>query len=157
NENANGLAVDVDTDVPNIVADFLYQKIVGVSKISWPSLARLENAENADSSPETDALGRNKERGKKFLAFGIKRLAIPDDEYKNVSRSCFTGHSAPHIRCKSWENRQGFSGEPKNVDFATAVRQRECLQRWRISDEHLTFSVGILPEEIKDPHWKPIN
>ena len=157
NENANGLAVDVDTDVPNIVADFLYQKIVGVSTISWPSLAKMENAENGDSSPETDALGRNKLRSKKFLAFGIKRLAIPDDEIKEYLAYSFARQAALQLAFNSWLDAQGFLDEPKNVDFGTAVRQRESLQRWCISDEHLTLSVGILPQEIKDPHWKPIN
>ena len=157
NENANGLAVDVDTDIPVIVADFLYQKIVGVSTISWPSLARLENAENGDSSPETDALGHNKLRSKKFLAFGIKRLAIPDDEIKEYLAYSFARQAALQLAFNSWLDAQGFLDEPKNVDFGTAVRQRESLQRWCISDEHLTLSVGILPQEIKDPHWKPIN
>jgi hypothetical protein len=157
NANENGLAVDVDTDVPNIVADFLYQKIVAANTVSWPSLARIENAENGDSSPETDALGHNKERSKKFLAFGIKRLAIPEDEIREYLAYSFARQAALQLAFNSWSDAQGFLDEPKNQDFGEAVRQRETLQRWRITDEHLTLSLGILPQEIKDPHWKPIN
>jgi len=29
-------------------------------------------------------------------------------------------------------------------------------QRWLISDDHLRLSVGILPDEIKNPRWRPI-
>jgi hypothetical protein len=79
NENANGLSVDVGRDIPGIAADFLYQKIVASSSLGWTGLDRIESGENGDSSPETDAAGRKKERSKKFLAFGVKRLAIPED------------------------------------------------------------------------------
>src|SRR5262249_33562183 len=48
NENENGLSVDVNKDVPHIVADFLYQKLIAVTDIAWDALARMENAENGD-------------------------------------------------------------------------------------------------------------
>ena len=47
----NGLTVDVDKDLPGIVADFLYQKIVAVNTVQWASLDRMENAENGVSIP----------------------------------------------------------------------------------------------------------
>jgi len=46
NQNVNGLQMDVERDLPNIVADFLFQKIVAVSGSNWAQLARMENAEN---------------------------------------------------------------------------------------------------------------
>ncbi len=48
NENENGLSVDVSKDIPSIVADFLYQKLVAVDELSWSTLSRMENAENGD-------------------------------------------------------------------------------------------------------------
>ena len=53
NENENGLFVDVDSEIPNIVANFLYQKLVAVKNVQWETLRRMENAENGDGSPET--------------------------------------------------------------------------------------------------------
>ena len=68
NENENGLTVDVDRDLPGIVADFLYQKIVAVHNVNWASLGRMENAENGDGSPETAPQGRMPERSKRVQA-----------------------------------------------------------------------------------------
>src|SRR5208337_1260995 len=49
NENANGLSVDVDRDIPGIAADFLYQKIVASSSLGWTGLDRIESGENANT------------------------------------------------------------------------------------------------------------
>ena len=47
-KNENGLTVDVNRDLPGIVADFLYQKIVAVHNVNWASLGRMENVEYGD-------------------------------------------------------------------------------------------------------------
>ncbi len=52
NENENGLTVDVEKELPNIVADFLYQKIVAIKDVAhWDTLRRMENAETAMAHP----------------------------------------------------------------------------------------------------------
>ena len=83
--------VDVDQDIPHIAADFLFQKIVAVRHIAWENLGRMENMENGDSTPETAAVEGSKvpERAKRFLTFGIKRVAIPEEEIREylISRS----------------------------------------------------------------------
>ncbi len=84
NQNENGVAVDVEKDIPEIVADFLFQKLVVTRELRWESLARMENAENGDGSPESTLAGVP-ERSKRFLAFGLKRLAYPEIEIKGIS------------------------------------------------------------------------
>ena len=37
------------------------------------------------------------------------------------------------------------------------MRLKETQQKWYITDEHLSLSEGILPDEIKNKRWKPIN
>ena len=157
NENANGLAVDVDRDIPGIAADFLYQKIVASSALGWTGLDRIESGENGDSSPETDAAGRKKERSKKFLAFGLKRLAIPEDEIREYLAYSFTRQAALQLAFNNWSDEVGFRDEARNQEFASLVSEKETLQRWRLTDEHLTLSQPVLPMEISSPRWKPIN
>jgi hypothetical protein len=157
NENANGLAVDVDRDVPGIAADFLYQKIIATSALGWTGLDRIESGENGDSSPETDAAGRKKERSKKFLAFGVKRLAIPEDEIREYLAYSFSRQAALQLAFNNWSDDVGFRDEARNQEFATLVREKETLERWRLSDAHLTLSLPVLPMEISSPRWKPIN
>ncbi len=154
NENENGLTVDVDRDLPGIVADFLYQKIVAVNSVSWASLGRMENAENGDGSPETAPQGRLPERSKRFLTFGIKRLAIPEEEISEYLTYSFARQAALQLRFNHWQAASGFIDEPRKQDFHEFVQQKETQQRWLLSDDHLTLAQGILPEDAANKRWK---
>lgn len=154
NENENGLTVDVDRDLPGIVADFLYQKIVAVKNVNWASLGRMENAENGDGSPETAPQGRNPERSKRFLAFGIKRLAIPEEEISEYLTYSFARQAALQLRFNHWQEASGFIEEPRKLDFHEFVRQKETQLRWLLSDDHLTLALGVLPEDATNKKWK---
>ena len=154
NENENGLMVDVDKDLPGIVADFLYQKIVAVNNVNWASLGRMENAENGDGSPETAPQGRTPERSKRFLAFGIKRLAIPEEEISEYLTYSFARQAALQLRFNHWQAASGFIDEPRKLDFHEFVQQKETQLRWLLSDDHLSLAVGILPEDVINKKWK---
>ena len=154
NENENGLTVDVDKDLPGIVADFLYQKIVAVNNVNWASLGRMENAENGDGSPETAPQGRMPERSKRFLAFGIKRLAIPEEEISEYLTYSFARQAALQLRFNHWQPASGFIDEPRKLDFNEFVQQKETQLRWLLSDDHLTLALGILPEDANNKRWK---
>ena len=154
NENENGLMVDVDKDLPGIVADFLYQKIVAVNNVNWASLGRMENAENGDGSPETAPQGRTPERSKRFLAFGIKRLAIPEEEISEYLTYSFARQAALQLRFNHWQAASGFIDEPRKLDFHEFVQQKETQLRWLLSDDHLSLTLGILPEDVINKKWK---
>jgi hypothetical protein len=139
------------------VADFLYQKIVASSSLGWSGLDRVESGENGDSSPETDATGHKKERSKKLLAFGVKRLAVPEDEIREYLAYSFTRQAALQLAFNNWSDEVGFRDEARNQEFASLVNEKETLQRWRLTDEHVTLSQPVLPMEISSPRWKPIN
>ena len=157
NENDNGLTADVDKEIPNIVADFLHQKIVSVGNVSWPTLGRMENAENGDGTPEKSPGSNNPERSKRFLTFGIKRLAIPEEEIGEYITYNFARQAALQLRYNSWSDTSGFTEEAKNVDYGEFVKQKETLHKWAMSDDHLTLSAGILPEDANNRKWKAIN
>jgi hypothetical protein len=157
NENDNGLTVDVDKQMPGIVGDFLVEKIVSVGMVSWPTLGRMENAENGDGTPEKTPGTNNPERSKRFLTFGIKRLAIPEEEIGEYLTYTFARQAALQLRFNNWTDTAGFTDDAKNVDYHELVRQKETLQKWAMGDDHLTLSVGILPEDANNKRWKPIN
>lgn len=157
NENDNGLTVDVDKEIPAVVADFLHEKIVAVGTVSWPTLGRVENAENGDGTPEKSSGTNNPERAKRFLTFGIKRLAFPEEEIGEYLTYNFARQASMQLRYNHWSDTNGFNDEPKNVDFHDLVRQREVMQKWSISDDHLILSAGILPEDVSNKRWKPVN
>lgn len=154
NENDNGLSVDVDKDLPGIVADFLYQKIVAVRHLHWDALGRMENAENGNGAPETAPQGGRPERSKRFLAFGIKRLAIPEDEISEYLTYQFARQAVLQLRYNHWQDATGFIEESRKGDANEWVRQKEVLERWLLSDDHLSLAQGILPEDAGNKRWK---
>lgn len=157
NENENGVPVDVDVQVPGIIADFLYQKIVAVKDASnWEQLGRMENAENGDSKPESTGRSNKPERSKRFLAFGIKRLAIPEQEIMEFLTYSFARQAVLQLRYNNWSDSAGFIDEPKNQDVFDLVRGQETQTRWAITDEHLCLSEAILPEDVNNKRWKTI-
>lgn len=156
NKNLNGLQVDVDHELPNIVADFLFQKIIAATATNWSTPARMENAENGDGTPESRPGSTVGERSKRFLTFGIKRLAIPEEEIREYLTYRFARQATLQLRFNNWSDSLGFLDEPRRQDFGVFVQQPETLERWMLSDDHLSLSRGILAEEISNKRWKPI-
>lgn len=157
NLNENGLKVDVDKQMPSILADFLYQKIIAITGgEALKLLEKMENAENGDGTPEKRPGSNVPERSKRFLAFGIKRLAIPETEIREYLTYKFARQAALQLRFNHWEDSWGYRDEPVNVDFGEFVRQKEAQERWLMTDDHLVLSRGILPEEVNNKKWKPI-
>jgi hypothetical protein len=157
NENENGLTVNVDKELPGIVADFLYEKTVASRNVAWPTLGRMENAENGDGSPEKAPTGNQPERSKRFLTFGIKRLAIPEEEIGEYLSYNFARQAALQLEYNTWSDTAGFTDDAKNQDFHEFVSQKEVLYNWALTDDHLTLSSGILAEDASNKKWKPIN
>ena len=117
----------------------------------------MENAENGDGSPETAPGSKTPERSKRFLAFGIKRLAIPEEEIAEYLTYSFARQAALQLRYNNWSDTAGFTDEPKMQDFGAFVREKETQLRWLISDDHLILSLGVLPEDIANRRWRSIN
>lgn len=157
NRNENGLQVDVDKTLPGIVADFLFQKLVAVRNAeAMKLLEKMENAENGDGTPETRTGSIAPLRSKRFLTFGIKRLAVPEIEIREYLTYNFARQAALQLRYNNWDDTFGFRDDARNQDFGEFVRDKQTLERWSLTDEHLTLSRGILPEEINNKKWKPI-
>ena len=158
NQNENGLKVDLDKQLPDILADFLFQKIVALRNADAVQvLERMENAENGDGTPETRPGANVAERSKRFLAFGIKRLAIPEKEIREYLTYNFARQAVLQLRFNNWDDTIGFRNLPRNVDLREMVKGKEVQERWMITDDHLMLSRGILKEEIDNKRWKPLN
>lgn len=156
NENDNGLTVDVDQELPSIVAEFLYQKIVRARQVGWPTLGRMENAENGNGSPETAPGSNRGERSKRFLSFGIKRVAVPEEEIGEFLGGAFAQQALLQLAFNNWQDTLGYAGDARNQDFNSFVRQKDVLHRWALDDEHLLMNVPILPGDGQRPKWQSI-
>jgi hypothetical protein len=156
-ENEERIKVDLDRELPDIVASFLFQKIIAASSMSWESLRRMETYENLDFRPEESPVSKRPERSRLFCTFGIKQISYPEEEIREYMTYQFARQAALQLQFNRWSDTVGFLDEPTNSSFQEFVRSKELLERWRLTDEHLSLSIGILPDEINNRRWKPIN
>ncbi|HEV7346864.1 tubulin-like doman-containing protein [Telluribacter sp.] len=159
NQNENGITVNKETELPSIVADFIYQKTIGLTQIS-SELHRLESGENGDPTPEMAVGSRTAERSKRFLSFGIKRLAIPEQEIREYLTYNFAKQAALQLRFNNWVDVAGFVNDPKTRSFNEEVRQADVLQRWHLTFNHLILSEAVLIDDTSrkwktyQTHWR---
>ena len=151
--------VDINLELPDIVASFLYQKIVAVKDFTWDSLKRQESFElgkQAKESETSPAEGRP-ERCRLFFSFGVKQIAYPEQEIREFLTYDFAHQATLQLRFNNWSDSAGYIEEATNQSFNAMVTQKETLENWRLTDEHLCLSLGILPDEIANRRWKQIN
>jgi hypothetical protein len=149
--------VDLDKELPDIVASFLFQKIIAAASTSWDSLRRLETYENMDFRAEESPVSKRPERSRLFCTFGIKQVAYPEEEIHESMTYQLARQASLQLQYNRWSDTVGFLDEATNSSFNEYVRQKETIERWRLTDEHLTLSIGILPDEVSNRRWKPIN
>lgn len=175
--NRLGYKIDVDKKVPEMVATFLYHKIYSAEKVGeqkW-QLDRLENFEVVAQGKEDETglpsygddmrSSRNNpargprglpERSRRFLTFGVKQIAYPEEEIRDYLTHAFARQASLQLAFNNWEDGRGFLDEPRNISVSEFVRLPDNQVKWKISDEHLSLSVGILPVEAENKEWKPI-
>lgn len=149
--------MDLDKELPDIVASFLFQKIIAAASTSWDSLRRLETYENMDFRAEESPVSKRPERSRLFCTFGIKQVAYPEEEIHESMTYQLARQASLQLQYNRWSDTVGFLDEATNSSFNEYVRQKETIERWRLTDEHLTLSIGILPDEVSNRRWKPIN
>ena len=150
--------VDVVQDLWDIVANFLFQKIVAARHFNWQSLDRQEKYENCEEGVEAEKSsdkGRP-ERCRLFFGFGIKQIAYPEEEIREYLTYSLARQASLQLRYNNLNDTQGFLDEAVNRGYAERVKQDATRQRWKMTDEHITLSLGILPDEIGSRQWKPI-
>lgn len=156
--NENGYVTpDVEEEMPDIVASFLYQKTVMVQDSSFHQrLGRIEACENGDSSPEYDDESRSgpPKRCRNFLTFGVKRLAYPEEEIQEYISYTFGLQAANQLQYNNWVENIGYADRELPQAPLAEARKKELLERWKLSDEHLLLSRGILPSDAEDKSWK---
>ena len=154
NENERGTVADVQKELPRIVAEFLYQKTLG---LNWQGLDRAEKSENGNNDPEC-AVDDTKtaERSKRFITFGIKRVVVPEDEIRESLTYSFAKEVTSQLMFNNWRDGVGYAEEERSQDYQSYVRQPDQINRWHLSDDHLTLSIGILPDDASNARWKKI-
>jgi hypothetical protein len=154
NINEHGKVVDSHRQLPLIAADFAYSRIFLENNDNTQEFLRSYSFENID-----DHLFENSEnakqdqidiiRSKSFGSFGIKRVIIPEEEIVEYFTYSFGQQALLQIRYNNWNDDLGFRETPANVDFNSFVKEKEQLERWRLTDKHLMLDKPILKSDEK--------
>ncbi len=160
-ENEANVSVNVLTELPEIVASFLFQKVIEIQNIEWGetnTLLRQETFEVGSQAkyPEKSPKGKPR-RSRSFFSFGIKQIAYPEVEIREYLSYSFAKQAVLQLLFNKWVEGQGYKDEAVNQSFNEFVKDKATLERWYLTDERLTLSEGILKDEINNKNWKPVS
>jgi hypothetical protein len=152
-ENDQGFRASIETELPEIVADFVFHKTVVARKVSWDDLTRFENSENGDAGPEAVAGTGKGLRSVRFLSFGMRRLAFPEDTIREYLTYEFALQSLRQLRFNNWQDGVGYVDLARPSANAEFVAEPKTRDEWRLSDDHLRLVRPIL-DSSGSKKWK---
>ena len=148
--NEHGIPFDIDTDVPLITAEFIFQKTMNSN---WEGLQRAEKGENDIKNFECDK-ANDKAHAKLFLSFGIKRVVVPEEEIKEYLAFGFADQVTRQLMYNNFRQGEGYADEAVEKDWSSEVRKPETAQELLLTNAHLTLETGILEDDAKNTTWK---
>lgn len=153
--NREDVRFDVGKVMPSTIAELLYQKTVGVAlsdrKIGeggTESAAHFFN--NVEKGENPNYSDYDSPHCYKYNSFGIKRLAIPEQEIKEYSGYTFASQAVFKLLYNNLSRESGYVAEPTQNDDYAFVTKADQKQKWCITREHLCLSKPILPEHKKE-------
>ncbi len=162
NRNENGLLVDVDKVLPDVIAETLFQIVVasgdaqtlgttngaaGVDQRGWRDMV---TGENYFGGFERDAATGPAARANRFLTFGIKRIAIPAQEVREYSSMVFLRQYLRRALNNNWVEGVGFDEARRPFDAAAYVRNDDKRVSWCLTNGHLMLERPVLDNDRKD-------
>lgn len=158
--NREDVRFDVGKVIPSTIAELLYQKTVGVAlsdrKIGEGGTESASHFFNdVEKGENPNYADYDSPHSYKFNGFGIKRLAIPEQEIKEFFGYNFAYQATLKMLYNNLSRESGYVAEATVNDDYAFVTKPEQKQKWMISREHLCLSKPILPEHQKEG-WLPI-
>lgn len=154
NVNVNGGVIDVaGGSLFEVVADYLFHKIVTIKRIGNIQLQRLEQNENGDVNAEDGV------RSKRFMSFGIGRIEYPEQEIREYIQYSFEKQAVLQFKYNNWSDL-GFIEKPEDeigLGYAAELRndRNGKFPEWHIDEEHLTLSQKIIDDNYSS--WLPFS
>ena len=131
NVNEKGRILNLKEELPQMVGDFLFQKIyVDKDATINEKLRRIEKFENGDPIEEIDATGM-RARSVRFLSFGFRRVIFPEKEIKEYIAYKFAERATLQMHYQTWTS-QGYSlinreSATDDITLSTIQKDRESL------------------------------
>lgn len=154
-ENDQGFRASIEGELTDILADFVFHKIVVARQVDWEDLPRFENCENSEAAPEALAGTGKGQRAVRFMSFGIRRISFPEESIREYLTYDFVAQSLRQLQYNNWLDGMGFSDQPRpraDAEFVASPKQRDA---WCLTDEHLRLIRPVIDTEASR-RWKPI-
>ena len=156
NVNEAGKEVHLHKVLPDIVGDFLFQKIVASSMTNGGKMTRLENNENNGLLPEANEVGEPV-HSRKFMTFGVKRIEYPETEVVEYGAYYFARQASLQMLNGLWDNARGFLDECTDdmvgKSYKQDVAKANELESNLLSDPYLTLSTPLPSIEKHVSNW----
>lgn len=158
NVNEAGKEVNLQKVLPNIVGDFLFQKIVASSMQSGGKMARLESNENNGLLPEENEI-KEPVHSRKFMTFGVKRIEYPETEVVEYGAYYFARQASIQMLYGLWDDARGYiecTEDSVGKSYVHDVNKDEEKEANLLTDDYLTLSKPLPSIEKHVTNWKPI-
>lgn len=159
NVNEAGKEVHLHKVLPNIVGDFLFQKIVATSMARGSKMARLETNENNGLLPEENEVGEAV-HSRKFMTFGVKRIEYPETEVVEYGAYHFARQASLQMLYGLWDDARGFledcTEDMVGKSYKQDVAKPNALEDNLLSDAFVMLSKPLPSIEKNVTNWKPI-
>ena len=157
NVNESGMEVNLHKVLPNIVADFLFQKIV-VGGMDGGKMERLKTNENNGLLPEDNEAGEPV-HSRKFMTFGVKRIEYPETEVVEYGAYHLARQASMQMLYGLWDDARGYiecTEDMVGKDYVERVGKSEELEKNLLSEDYLTLSKPLPSIENHVSNWKAI-
>lgn len=154
--NGEGKVMDVTTELPISVSDFLFQKIIATQQVADGQLQRVIDAENGNGTPEMDA-SDEPVHSKRFAAFGIKRVEYPETEIREYMTYSFARQVALQFKYNTFIEGIGYTEKPeKEIGMNLLAEVEKDNDKLLIADSYITLSKK-LEENAGTKSWREID
>lgn len=159
NVNEAGKEVHLHKVLPNIVGDFIFQKVIASSMANGSKMARLETNENNGLLPEENEAGEPV-HSRKFMTFGVKRIEYPETEVVEYGAYHFARQASLQMLYGLWDDARGFLDECTEdmvgKSYKQDVAKPNALEDNLLSDAFVMLSKPLPSIEKNVTNWKPI-
>ena len=160
NVNENGLMVNSFDELPKIVSDFLFARILLLSNYSDENIGMIRACTfegiddylyEYDETAQPDAVDGHipVARTKKVASFGMMHIVYP--QLRMLMHAVYATAKGVFNQFKynNWSGSQGFIAQDRGIDLEALYLNETNLSDWCLDLPHLTLEKKVLPDDTE--------
>jgi hypothetical protein len=154
NENSYGAPFEVDKQIPELIAEMLYQKLVAGIQGASKQIGRMVEWENMEISHEGKSRNGGSERCRLFASFGIKKISYPEDIIRDYIGFSLSAQTLNQMLYNNWA--QGYLGQPVDMGIEGLIADTTYQKLVNLDRDVFYLERQFSTDEIEkdQKHWK---